>query len=341
MNPSHLLKKPDFVQLQEPLQNCAHLTHKICENLRNAQPFNEVNGDPNKNHFVIKSLEEQINMLNTFYNSLESIVNDLPSITPLESSNQVSLTAYSAFINESNENSDKQELFNEASDAAHYANYMQAYSTFAHETMLQTFGAKASSLFDTEINIPFSSFKQEKLQKQFDKIFVACVADATKDGETRKTHRFISKPVESSVSHCIIELVLESKSFIKALILVNNGQIDYINLYSYHEKYAYVDNKRKVIDIFVRSKSEYYSNLTTFANNQFQMYLQKRKIGDFLTRTNQDIRLIFSIMLKCNQMIMQTCKICKKYLYDGMPPTIFVNRTPVHPECRGTREFTL
>uniref|UniRef100_A0AC34FUM9 Uncharacterized protein n=1 Tax=Panagrolaimus sp. ES5 TaxID=591445 RepID=A0AC34FUM9_9BILA len=136
-------------------------------------------------------------------------------------------------------------------------------------------------------------------------------------------------------------IVLESKSFLKALILVNNGQIDYINLYSYHEKYTYVDGKRKVIDIFVRSKLEYYSNLTTYANNQFQMYLQKRKIDDFVMRTAQDIKSVISILLKINQMILQTCKICKKYLYDGMPPTLFVNRLPVHPECRGAREFTI
>lgn len=45
----------------------AHLTHKICESIRNSQPFNEVNGDPNKNHFVTKSLEDQITLLNTFY----------------------------------------------------------------------------------------------------------------------------------------------------------------------------------------------------------------------------------------------------------------------------------
>uniref|UniRef100_A0AC34GED0 Uncharacterized protein n=1 Tax=Panagrolaimus sp. ES5 TaxID=591445 RepID=A0AC34GED0_9BILA len=205
MNPSHLMKKPDFVQLQEPLKNCAHLTHKICENINNSQPFNEVNGDPNKSHFVIKNLEEQIDSLNKFYNNLESIANDLPSVTPLESSNQVALSAYSTFINESNENSEKQKQFNEASDAVHYANYMQAYSTFAQETMLQTFGARASSMFDTEINIPFSSFKQEKFQKQFDKIFEDYVAAASKDGENRKTHRIFSKPVESSVSHCIFE----------------------------------------------------------------------------------------------------------------------------------------
>lgn len=130
----------------------------------------------------------------------------MPSFTPLESSNQVALSAYSTFINESNENTEKQHQFNEASEAVHYANYMQAYSTFAQDTISQVFGAKASSMFDTEINIPFSTFKQEKLQKQFDEIFDHCVKEASQDGEKRKLYRFISKPLESSVSHCIIEV---------------------------------------------------------------------------------------------------------------------------------------
>jgi hypothetical protein len=104
-------------------------------------------------------------------------------------------------------------------------------------------------------------------------------------------------------------------------------------------KLKYIDDKRKVVDIYAPSKSEMYKNLTQLVNNQLQIFYQgqiKRRHDDDNTSMSFVINYIITLLLKVNQAIASKCKICDKYLRNDLPPTHidFRQKAFIHPECR-------
>ena len=99
------------------------------------------------------------------------------------------------------------------------------------------------------------------------------------------------------------------------------------------------------VDIYVRSQSEFYSTLTTFLNNQYQAFLQSpnmRRIESISQKMETEMNYIYTLIQKANNIILAQCKVCKKYLRDGLPPT-FLNlakQIVVHPECQGYVNYT-
>uniref|UniRef100_A0AC34F1D6 Uncharacterized protein n=1 Tax=Panagrolaimus sp. ES5 TaxID=591445 RepID=A0AC34F1D6_9BILA len=330
-------KKPEFDKLNDTLNNCLQHTQKLREIVSTSQPFKEVAGDRIKNQFVINHLEDQIKSINFYYDSIEKVAREFFDSTKMEVENNISLTAFHRFVNDSFENDKNDKFFSGAIDEANYMEYMTNYGKYVGE-FLPSMGQKFKSIYESELDLPYTDYEIDNSQKRFEKIFAECIKEANRKAAQQKTYKFIEKFLEKGALRAIIDIQLLSKSDTRALLLVNNGQIDFVNIYANNEGFKYVDGKRKMVDVYALSKSDMYKNLTQLVNNQLQIFYQgqMKRHDDKNTSVSFVINYIITLLLKTNQAVASKCKICDKYLRNDLPPLHidFRHKAFVHPECR-------
>uniref|UniRef100_A0A914QHB7 Uncharacterized protein n=1 Tax=Panagrolaimus davidi TaxID=227884 RepID=A0A914QHB7_9BILA len=332
-------KKAEFDKLNDALNNCLQHTQKIRDIVSTSQPFKEVSGDRIKSQFVIKQLEDQINSLNAYYDSIEKAARELPDSTKMEIENNISLTSFHQFVKDSFGRGDgkNDKFFNAAIEGANYMEYMTNYGKYVGE-FLPSIGQKFKSIYETEIDLPNTDYEIDNIQKRFEKIFIECIREANRKAAQQKAYKFSEKFLERGTLRAIIDIQLLSKSDTRALLLVNNGQVDFVNIYANNEGFKYFDGKMKMVDVYAPSKSEMYKNLTQLINNQLQIFYQgqMKRHDDKNTSMSFVINYIITLLLKTNQAVASKCKICDKYLRNDLPPLHidFRHKAFIHPECR-------
>ncbi|KAE9556295.1 hypothetical protein FO519_000478 [Halicephalobus sp. NKZ332] len=339
-------KGPDMEKMTESFSGCVQLTRKMRDIMVNSQPFNQLDGDHIKGQLAIRQLQEQARQLNKCYNDFEKLAKNLPPTTPITPT----LDTLGKYINEANADIFTMANFDKACDEVAYTNYTHYFSYMIHDFLPQMVSQKTRSDFGYDPPLPDFTFDKLNSQRDFEKVFENFIAEHNRNASSKGGQTLQFQYLERSVLHCIIEVPMnaptvgkdkqmlmmskENKEAFKFILLINNGNIDYINLYALNEDYTYLDENRTNIDVYAPSKSKLHRSLRRVVNTNYQNFVNtgKGKTTDISTR----LSFMFTVVNRIGLVFNNTCRVCHKAFKNGMPPVNFDVRTKTstHEDCR-------
>ena len=164
------------------------------------------------------------------------------------------------YINEANADIFTMANFDKACNEVVYSNYTHYFSYMIHDFLPPMLSQKTRSDFGFDPPLPDFTIGKPNPQRLFEKAFDNYIAEQNKSSMSKGIPALQFQYLERSVLHCIIEVPMnapavgkdkqmlmmskENKEAFKFILLINNGNIDYINVYALNEDYTYLDENR-------------------------------------------------------------------------------------------------